>query len=106
MNDMAIVLIQAEARRIAERSGVTDMDGLQRIEAALRVKAYQEAIQPYINAKVRIEALRLIVRVTIASDGTVNAEYEPLSPEIQKLFAQLDEAMDAEARRFGLRATS
>lgn len=102
MNDMAIISIQAEARRIAERSEVTDLDGLHRIEAALRVRAYREAIQPYIEAKARLEALRLIKRVTITTDGTVHAEYEPLTPAAQEAVAHLDEAMKSEAKRFGL----
>jgi hypothetical protein len=104
VGDIAIITIQAEARRIAERSGVTDVDGLQRIEAALRVRAYQDAIRPYIDAKVRVEALRLIKYVQIASDGTVHAEYEPLSLEAQELMAGVDKAIEAEARRFGFRS--
>lgn len=104
MVDMAIVALEAEARRIARNSDITDLDGLRRVEAALRVRAYQEAIQPYIDAKVRLEALRLIKRVTIASDGTVHAEYEPLSPAAQEAVAHIDEAIEAEAKRFGLRS--
>lgn len=104
MVDMAIVAIEAEARRIAHNSDVTDLDGLRRIEAALRVRTYQEAIQPYVDAKVRLEALRLIKRVTIASDGTVHAEYESLTPAAQEAIAHIDEAIESEAKRFGLRS--
>lgn len=101
LEHLALTGLRKEALRIAQMNGVDDMDGVLRIEAALRVGAYKCAIQPYVALKVRLLAPRMPRRIVI-HDGEVQAEFEPLPPEAQKLMDALDEMIRAEAIRFGL----
>lgn len=89
-----------EARRICDANGDRDLESVQRTAHALRYQAYREAIQPLLNIKAEPYKYK-IPKILRHVDGSVEHVYDWTDQE-KAIFAQADELIAAEARRFGL----
>lgn len=93
--------IRFDALRYCDELGLGDEKHLQQAMAAMARKAFLNAIEPYIKAKVDLMACGVGMARTHA-DGTIEHIPQPLSPEAQKAFALADELIANEAKRYGL----
>lgn len=104
MNDMHLISVEAEARHYCDRHEIRDPDACQRVLHSMRHRAFLEAIEP-ISAQKRqclnlFMATQPIVRF-ISRDGLLEPEPLELPAQVKELLATLDEAIVAEARRWG-----
>lgn len=97
--DMLAIDIEAEARRICEREGISDYETFKKVQCSVAYKAFQQAIEPYMQQKARIHSLRLLDRVVFEEGQPPRTEYKPLPPELEQGLKMLDEMIEAEAER-------
>jgi hypothetical protein len=88
-----------EARRICDEREL-EPDSLEKIAHALRWRAYQDAIQPYIRLKCRLFNFKM-PKYILHADGRSETIVEWTEDEKATL-AQIDELIAAEAKRYGL----
>lgn len=91
--------IRFDALRYCEERGLWEDRHLQQAMAAMAHKAFQNAAEPYIKAKVDL-MVRGIGMVRVHADGTIEHIPEPLQPEAQQLSDLLDEMIEHERRRY------
>lgn len=107
MDDWNRIATEAEARRICDRNGFTTHEMFQKVAHSLRYEGYRRAIQPFMQQKVNAQALRLIDRIIVRDDGTIDSvEYQPLPPQAVEYMKNLDELIESEARKWGLTPNS
>lgn len=94
--------LYAEAMRIADERGYTSAEGFERLFKSLCHREWQQVIQPWLKLKADVYAARIPTKMWMVDGGPLQVEYEPLSPVIQEHLAQIDEAIQSEARRYGL----
>ena len=94
--------IYAEAKRIARRDGITNPETFATLFQSLCYEEWRRAVEPWFKLKSDVMATRIPRVSLIIGDGSVQFEYEPLSPELQQAFDRLDEAIRNEALRYGL----
>jgi hypothetical protein len=99
MNMLAIE-IEAEARRVCDREGITDYETFQKVQCSVAHQAFLKAIDPYVRMKVHIHSLRLLDRVVFEEGKPPRTEYKPLSPELERGLQMLDEMIETEAERY------
>jgi hypothetical protein len=102
MNAMQAITRDAywfEARRICDERDL-EPGSVERIAHALRWRAYQDAIQPYIKLKCRLFNFKM-PKYILHSDGHSETVVEWTEDEKATL-AQIDELIAAEAKRLGL----
>lgn len=90
---------EAGARRICAEHGWRSLEDLQRVSLSLRVRAYHDVTQSLVKAKTRMYLYKM--PTLIISNGVVEHHYEWTDEERDAL-KNLDQAIDAEARRLGL----
>jgi hypothetical protein len=101
------VAIECEARRICDERGITDWDSFVKICAALRHREFMQAIEPYLKLKTRLYNSRHLERIVIEREGAIpRYEYKQFSPEVESALAHIDEMIDREALRWGVRSAS
>lgn len=102
MNDMHLIAIEAEARRYCDEHEIKSYETFQHVYASMRHQAFRKAIEPYIQQKVRIHNLRLVDHIKVNADGSLGETiYKPFAPEIVEALRLIDEAVAAEAERWG-----
>jgi hypothetical protein len=97
----ALEQIRCDALRYCDKRGLLEDRHLQEAMAAMAHKAFRNAVEPYIKAKVDLMACG-IGMVRVHADGTIEHVPEPLQPEAKKLWDQLDEMIANEAARYKL----
>jgi hypothetical protein len=101
----AQISIESEARRICDERDIRDIEGYAKVCAWLRHRKFMCAIEPYMKLKCRIANMRLLDRIVMNSDGSIDrVEYKPLLPETEKTLEQIDEMIATEAARWGFNA--
>lgn len=88
-----------EARRYCDERELGP-ESLEQIAHALRFRAYQDAIQPYVSLKMRLFRFKM-PRYIRHADGRIETIVE-WTEEEQKAMATIDELIAAEARHLGL----
>lgn len=103
MDDFHIIAVEAEALRYCDQHEIRDYDSFQRIAASMRHQAFLRAIEP-LNAMKRhwLSTCLLPNAMLLHADGRVDHLPVELPPKIKKAFAELDEMIAIEAKRWGL----
>lgn len=91
--------IRLEVRRVCDLHDVDPAEAW-RVEASLTFAAYQRAIQPWVDAKVRIIALAMPSYV-LFPDGHIERRGDGLTDEARASLKLLDEHIARIAERYG-----
>lgn len=103
MNAMQAITRDAcyfEALRYCDRHEITDPESFARIEHSIRFRAFEEAIQPFIQMKCGLFNFKMPKRI-LHTDGRSETIVEWTDDE-KKTLAQIDDLIAAEAKRLGL----
>lgn len=108
MNETAVMIMQQyddtafvrfEAMRIADERRVTDMDGVAAIEGSLRHRYFIRAIEPWIQAKVRLHNVMLPKIVFYPTENRVETTYEYTTAQREWL-DEIDRIIASEAAKW------
>lgn len=103
VDDWYRISAEAEARRICDQSGITDYETYQQMVRSVCCEGYRRSIQPFVQQKVQVHALRIIAKIIIKDDGTIeHIEYQPLPAQAEEYLKTLDELVASEAKKWGL----
>lgn len=83
--------IYFEAMRYCERYGIGS-DGFRAVEASFRIRAFQEAMEPFVREITRLTAMQLLP--VILSDGTIaESPSGRLDPALEAQFRDVEKAI-------------